>query len=104
MQYEETLKPTYISVDLSEVELAEYDGPLNNSLLLDVSPRIRIRYECSTRIYIRTCFLHDVSFVLQLRHDMIDQKEGETDFAITIHYDDAVSTCIYGMKATKVDA
>nr|XP_034193445.1 voltage-dependent calcium channel subunit alpha-2/delta-3 isoform X3 [Osmia lignaria] len=58
--YEETLKPTYISVDLSEVELAEYDGPLhplNNSLLLD------------------------------LRHDMIDQKEGETDFAIKIHYD-----------------
>lgn len=39
-QYEETLKPTYISVDLSEVELAEYDGPStppNNSLLLDVS-------------------------------------------------------------------
>nr|XP_012134761.1 PREDICTED: voltage-dependent calcium channel subunit alpha-2/delta-3 isoform X3 [Megachile rotundata] len=61
VDYEETLKPTYISVDLSEVELAEYDGPLhplNNSLLLD------------------------------LRHDMIDQKEGETDFAIKIHYDD----------------
>lgn len=40
LQYEETLKPTYINVDLSEVELAEYDGPLhplNNSLLLDVS-------------------------------------------------------------------
>ncbi|KZC05430.1 Voltage-dependent calcium channel subunit alpha-2/delta-4 [Dufourea novaeangliae] len=61
LQYEETLKPTYVSVDLSEVELAEYDGPshpLNNSLLLD------------------------------LRHDMIDQKEGETDFAIKVHYDD----------------
>ncbi|KAK2576412.1 hypothetical protein KPH14_005750 [Odynerus spinipes] len=59
--YEESLKPTYISVDLSEVELAEYDGPshpLNNSLLLD------------------------------LRHDMIDQKEGETGFAVKIHYDD----------------
>ncbi|XP_076167136.1 voltage-dependent calcium channel subunit stolid isoform X2 [Ptiloglossa arizonensis] len=59
--YEETLKPMYVGVDLSEVELAEYDGPLhplNNSLLLD------------------------------LRHDMIDQKEGETDFAIKIHYDD----------------
>lgn len=39
-QYDETLKPSYISVDLSEVELAEYDGPStppNNSLLLDVS-------------------------------------------------------------------
>ncbi|XP_016908841.1 voltage-dependent calcium channel subunit alpha-2/delta-3 isoform X4 [Apis cerana] len=60
IDYEETLKPTYISVDLSEVELAEYDGPLhplNNSLLLD------------------------------LRRDMIDQKEGETNFAIKIHYD-----------------
>ncbi|KOX79241.1 Voltage-dependent calcium channel subunit alpha-2/delta-3 [Melipona quadrifasciata] len=60
VDYEETLKPTYINVDLSEVELAEYDGPLhplNNSLLLD------------------------------LRHDMIDQKEGETNFAIKIHYD-----------------
>ncbi|XP_017760410.1 PREDICTED: voltage-dependent calcium channel subunit alpha-2/delta-3 isoform X1 [Eufriesea mexicana] len=60
VDYEETLKPSYISVDLSEVELAEYDGPLhplNNSLLLD------------------------------LRHDMIDQKEGETNFAIKIHYD-----------------
>ncbi|XP_014599810.1 PREDICTED: voltage-dependent calcium channel subunit alpha-2/delta-3 isoform X1 [Polistes canadensis] len=59
--YEETLKPTYISVDLSEVELAEYDGPshpLNNSLLLD------------------------------LRHDMIDQKEGEIGFSVKIHYDD----------------
>ncbi|XP_033343040.1 voltage-dependent calcium channel subunit stolid isoform X2 [Megalopta genalis] len=61
VDYEETLKPAYVSVDLSEVELAEYDGPshpLNNSLLLD------------------------------LRHDMIDQKEGETNFAIKIHYDD----------------
>ncbi|KAL6257421.1 hypothetical protein P5V15_010993 [Pogonomyrmex californicus] len=60
-EYEETLKPSYISVDLSEVELAEYDGPSalpNNSLLLD------------------------------LRRDMIDQKEGETDFTIKIHYDD----------------
>lgn len=40
LQYEETLKPTYVSVDLSEVELAESDGPShpwNNSLLLDVS-------------------------------------------------------------------
>ncbi|XP_078047218.1 voltage-dependent calcium channel subunit stolid isoform X3 [Augochlora pura] len=61
VDYEETLKPAYVSVDLSEVELAENDGPshpLNNSLLYD------------------------------LRHDMIDQKEGEINFAIKIHYDD----------------
>ncbi|XP_011332586.1 voltage-dependent calcium channel subunit alpha-2/delta-3 isoform X3 [Ooceraea biroi] len=61
VSYGETLRPSYISVDLSEVELAEYDGPSappNNSLLLD------------------------------LRRDMIDQKEGETDFTIKMHYDD----------------
>ncbi|XP_043272509.1 voltage-dependent calcium channel subunit alpha-2/delta-3 isoform X2 [Venturia canescens] len=59
--YSETLKPKYTSVDLSEVELAEFDGPshsLNNSLLLE------------------------------LRRDMIEQKEGETSFAVKIHYDD----------------
>ncbi|XP_066588123.1 voltage-dependent calcium channel subunit alpha-2/delta-3 isoform X2 [Prorops nasuta] len=52
IDYEDTLRPSYISVDLSEVELA-----LNNSYLLD------------------------------LRHDMIDQKEGVTGFAVKIHYD-----------------
>ncbi|XP_034941199.1 voltage-dependent calcium channel subunit alpha-2/delta-4 isoform X2 [Chelonus insularis] len=59
--YENTLHPRYTSVDLSEVELAEFDGPSylfsNNSLLLD------------------------------LRRDMIDQKEGETNFPVKIHYD-----------------
>ncbi|XP_046753352.1 voltage-dependent calcium channel subunit alpha-2/delta-4 isoform X1 [Diprion similis] len=61
IDYDETLRPKYVSVDLSEVELAEHEAsshPLNNSLLLD------------------------------LRHDMIDQKEGETEFAVKIHYDD----------------
>ncbi|KAK0164848.1 hypothetical protein PV328_003419 [Microctonus aethiopoides] len=59
--YENSLHPRYTNVDLAEVELAEFDGPgypPNNSLLLD------------------------------LRHDMIDQKEGETNFAVKIHYDD----------------
>lgn len=38
VQYEETLEPTYSSVDLTEVELAENEnGPReNNSILLDV--------------------------------------------------------------------
>lgn len=39
-QYDETMKRKYISVDLSEVELSEFDGPshsLNNTYLLDVS-------------------------------------------------------------------
>ncbi|KDR22779.1 hypothetical protein L798_00618, partial [Zootermopsis nevadensis] len=64
----ETLKPNYNSVDLTEVELVDMDGGPreNNSLLLDVG----------------------VSFVLQLRHDMIDQKEGETELSVKTHYDD----------------
>ncbi|XP_058802491.1 voltage-dependent calcium channel subunit alpha-2/delta-3 isoform X2 [Phymastichus coffea] len=59
-EYEETLKRKYLSVDLSEVELTEYDGPShsNNSLLLD------------------------------MRKEMIDQKEGETYFSVKTHYDD----------------
>jgi hypothetical protein len=28
---------------------------------------------------------------IQLRHDMIDQKEGETEFSVKVHYDDMVS-------------
>ncbi|XP_067002670.2 voltage-dependent calcium channel subunit alpha-2/delta-3 [Anabrus simplex] len=59
-QFQETLKPNYNSVDLTEVELVDSDGGPreNNSLLLD------------------------------LRHDMIDQKEGETELSVKIHYDD----------------
>ncbi|KAK9758435.1 VWA N-terminal [Popillia japonica] len=58
-EYEETLQPTYISVDLSELELIENEnGPReNHSVLLD------------------------------LRHDMIDQKEGETEMNVKIQYD-----------------
>ncbi|KAL2728968.1 voltage-dependent calcium channel subunit alpha-2/delta-3 isoform X1 [Vespula squamosa] len=84
--YEETLKPTYISVDLSEVELAEYDGPshsLNNSLLLDVSDNERREFQTSS-----LALESLIEFFSQLRHDMIDQKEGETGFAVKIHYDD----------------
>ncbi|XP_057336996.1 voltage-dependent calcium channel subunit alpha-2/delta-3 isoform X1 [Microplitis mediator] len=59
--YENSLHPRYTSVDLSEVELAEFEGPSyiynNNSLLFD------------------------------LRRDMIEQKEGETNFPVKIHYD-----------------
>ncbi|XP_031336712.1 voltage-dependent calcium channel subunit alpha-2/delta-3 isoform X2 [Photinus pyralis] len=58
-QYEESLEPAYSSVDLTEVELVENEsGPReNNSALLD------------------------------LRHDMIDQKEGETELNVKVHYD-----------------
>lgn len=31
-------------------------------------------------------------FKFQLRHDMIDQKEGETELNIKVHYDDMVSS------------
>lgn len=27
---------------------------------------------------------------LQLRHDMIDQKEGETEMSVKVHYDNMV--------------
>ncbi|XP_068916556.1 voltage-dependent calcium channel subunit alpha-2/delta-3 isoform X1 [Tenebrio molitor] len=57
--YEDTLEPQYISVDLTEVELVENEnGPReNHSVLLD------------------------------LRYDMIQQKEGETELGVKIHYD-----------------
>ncbi|XP_045481988.1 voltage-dependent calcium channel subunit alpha-2/delta-3 isoform X2 [Harmonia axyridis] len=57
--YQDTLKPQYVSVDLTEVELVENEsGPReNHSVLLD------------------------------LRHDMIEQKEGETEIGVKVHYD-----------------
>ncbi|KAI5752192.1 hypothetical protein M8J77_014740 [Diaphorina citri] len=58
--YVERLKPNYNNVDLSEVEIVDSEvyPRDNNSLLLD------------------------------LRHDMIDQKEGETEFKVKLHYDE----------------
>ncbi|KAG5895094.1 hypothetical protein JTB14_023267 [Gonioctena quinquepunctata] len=56
--YEDTLEPNYISVDLTEVELVENEnGPRENHTIL-----------------------------LDLRHDMIDQKEGETELSVKVHY------------------
>lgn len=31
-------------------------------------------------------------FLFQLRHDMIDQKEGETELSVKVHYDNMVSS------------
>ncbi|XP_017785728.1 PREDICTED: voltage-dependent calcium channel subunit alpha-2/delta-3 isoform X2 [Nicrophorus vespilloides] len=59
-QYEDTLEPAYCSVDLTEVELIESEN----------SPR------------------ENHSALLDLRHDMIDQKEGETELNVKIHYDE----------------
>lgn len=58
--FQETLKPNYNGVDLTEVELVDTEGGPreNNTALLD------------------------------LRHDMIDQKEGETELSVKVHYDD----------------
>lgn len=36
-------------------------------------------------------FFFPIPRIVQLRRDMIDQKEGETNFAIKIHYDNMVS-------------
>lgn len=51
-EYEETLQPTYISVDLSELELIENEnGPReNHSVLLDVS-LVRARHVGSTKLF-----------------------------------------------------
>ncbi|XP_023705860.1 voltage-dependent calcium channel subunit alpha-2/delta-3 isoform X6 [Cryptotermes secundus] len=58
--FQETLKPNYNSVDLTEVELVDMEGgPRENN-----------------------------TFLLDLRHDMIDQKEGETELSVKVHYDD----------------
>ncbi|CAG9816549.1 unnamed protein product [Phaedon cochleariae] len=57
--YEDTLEPKYTSVDLTEVELVENDnGPRENH-----------------------------TFLLDLRHDMIFQKEGEMELNVKVHYD-----------------
>ncbi|XP_065165704.1 voltage-dependent calcium channel subunit alpha-2/delta-3 isoform X2 [Atheta coriaria] len=59
-QYEDTLEPAYCSVDLTELELieTEHERPRENH-----------------------------SALLDLRHDMIDQKPGETEFGVKVHYD-----------------
>ncbi|KAK6642402.1 hypothetical protein RUM43_003904 [Polyplax serrata] len=58
--FQEALKPNYNGVDLTQVELVdgETGTPLKNHTLL-----------------------------LDLRHEMIDQKEGETELSVIIHYD-----------------
>ncbi|KAF6216261.1 hypothetical protein GE061_000601 [Apolygus lucorum] len=56
----ETLKPNYNSVDLTSVELLEADlNPRDNNTLLN-----------------------------DLRNDMINQKEGETELKVKVHYDE----------------
>ncbi|XP_018325617.1 voltage-dependent calcium channel subunit alpha-2/delta-3 isoform X2 [Agrilus planipennis] len=58
--FDETLKPSYLSVDLNEVELIDGEnGPRENH-----------------------------SALLDLRQDMIDQKEGETELNVKVHYDE----------------
>ncbi|CAH1960682.1 unnamed protein product [Acanthoscelides obtectus] len=57
--YDNELKSKYVTVDLTEVELVEHEnGPRENHTVL-----------------------------LDLRHDMIDQKEGETELSVKVHYD-----------------
>lgn len=82
MQYEETLKPSYISVDLSEVELAEYDGPshsLNNSVLLDVSFASRRYSYCSVWSNVSTTLFLPPSlslFPAEARHDRSEGRRN----------------------------
>ncbi|KAL4716978.1 hypothetical protein ACJJTC_012789 [Scirpophaga incertulas] len=59
--YTETLRPLYSSVDLTDVEL-----------LVDSDENSRVNL---------------TSLLLDLRHDMIEQREGETEIGVKVQYD-----------------
>ncbi|CAH2050688.1 unnamed protein product, partial [Iphiclides podalirius] len=60
-EYTETLRPLYSSVDLTDVEL-----------LVDSDENSRVNL---------------TSLLLDLRHDMIEQREGETEIGVKVQYD-----------------
>ncbi|XP_049874672.1 voltage-dependent calcium channel subunit alpha-2/delta-3 isoform X2 [Pectinophora gossypiella] len=59
--YTETLRPLYSSVDVTDVEL-----------LVDSDENTKVNL---------------TSLLLDLRHDMIEQREGETEIAVKVQYD-----------------
>ena len=79
MQFQEILKPNYNSVDLSEVELTynpKHDEP---------------RYNDSNLYLVKILVLLViivVIIVLQMRKDMVDQKEGMASLKVKVHLDD----------------
>ncbi|XP_053622117.1 voltage-dependent calcium channel subunit alpha-2/delta-3 isoform X1 [Plodia interpunctella] len=60
-EYTETLRPLYSSIDLTDVEL-----------LVDADENSRVNV---------------TSLLLDLRHDMIEQREGETEIGVKVQYD-----------------
>ncbi|XP_059050982.1 voltage-dependent calcium channel subunit alpha-2/delta-4 isoform X3 [Achroia grisella] len=60
-EYTETLRPLYSSVDVTDVEL-----------LMDSDENSRVNL---------------TSLLLDLRHDMIEQREGETEIGVKVQYD-----------------
>ncbi|XP_045445989.1 voltage-dependent calcium channel subunit alpha-2/delta-3 [Melitaea cinxia] len=60
-EYTETLRPLYSSVDITDVEL-----------LVDSEDNPRVNL---------------TSLLLDLRHDMIEQREGETEMGVKVQYD-----------------
>ncbi|XP_026319416.1 voltage-dependent calcium channel subunit alpha-2/delta-3 [Hyposmocoma kahamanoa] len=60
-EYTETLRPLYSSVDVTDVEL-----------LVDSDENSRVNL---------------TGLLLDLRHDMIEQREGETEIAVKVQYD-----------------
>ncbi|KAL0901338.1 hypothetical protein ABMA27_006618 [Loxostege sticticalis] len=60
-EYTETLRPLYSSVDLTDVEL-----------LVDADENSRVNL---------------TSLLLDLRHDMIEQREGETEIGVKVQYE-----------------
>ncbi|CAG9135650.1 unnamed protein product [Plutella xylostella] len=99
--YTETLRPLYSSVDVTDVELlvdSDENSRVNlTSLLLDEHShsskvigqwsmkRIPSRYTETLRsLYSR---VNLTSLLLDLRHDMIEQREGETEIGVKVQYD-----------------
>ena len=78
-QFQEILKPNYNSVDFSEVELVydpKHDEPRHNN-----SNLFAVREENPTFISF------DIT-LLQMRKDMVDQKEGMGSMRVKVHMDD----------------
>ncbi|KAG8330702.1 Voltage-dependent calcium channel subunit alpha-2/delta-4 [Homalodisca vitripennis] len=91
----ETLKPNYNNVDLSSVELVDSETMSleNNTLLMDFVETLKPNYNnvdlsSVELVDSETMSLENNTLLMDLRHDMIEQKEGETELRVKVHYDD----------------
>lgn len=114
--YVDTLKPTYNSVDLTEVELPEVESKFNHNgharedadinSMLDVSAE-RMHYNrVGSELHLimpTTHVFYHSKRITQMRHEMVLQKEGEMELTVLTHMDDmrrvALRTqrCVYSL-------